>query len=435
VSQTNQNDSSEGAWTVLSDPHDEFRGLCALSTTGELTTAECVRLDEHLSHCKECRELKQPYERLVVHAIPALAENLATDPGQDTSFLNWSIEKAEERLMSSLGEKSAPPIDDKGRPAQPAKWKPVYHSIAAAAVLIGIGGVGYGVGSHHGRSQQSAVIARAPHGTEASVPFNKAVTEMAPTGTKKESDDERVAELSSQIRRDQSEITKLQEEQSQLRRELSAQATELDRGSQLRTELDHRLLQAQSDSLNLQEKLRQTTELQARNTIQPPTLRADATDQTALLREKDAQIAQQQELLQRDRDIRNLIGARDLYIAEIYDVAKTGDTQKPFGRVFYTRDKSLVFYGYDLDQQHGFKNASTFQAWGRRDSDQQHDVSLGIFYQDESNMKRWVLKSSDAATLAQLDAVFVTVEPPGGSAKPTGKPLLFTYLRLNPNHP
>jgi hypothetical protein len=129
------------------------------------------------------------------------------------------------------------------------------------------------------------------------------------------------------------------------------------------------------------------------------------------------------------------MGARDLYIGEIYDVAKSGKTQKPFGRVFYTQGKSLVFYAYDLDQQPGVKLASTFQAWGRRGVDQQHAVSLGIFYQDDQNKKRWILKSNDSSTLSRLDAVFVTVEPHGESTRPTGKPLLFTYLKLPPNHP
>jgi hypothetical protein len=31
--------------------------------------------------------------------------------------------------------------------------------------------------------------------------------------------------------------------------------------------------------------------------------------------------------------------------------------------------------------------------------------------------------------------VFVTVEPNGGSQRPSGKPLLFAYLRIHPNHP
>jgi hypothetical protein len=39
-------------------------------------------------------------------------------------------------------------------------------------------------------------------------------------------------------------------------------------------------------------------------------------------------------------------------------LASAGDTQKPFGRVFYAKDKSLVFYGYDHDQQPGIKSAS-----------------------------------------------------------------------------
>jgi hypothetical protein len=121
-------------------------------------------------------------------------------------------------------------------------------------------------------------------------------------------------------------------------------------------------------------------------------------------------------------------------MAEIYDVAKTGDTQKPFGRVFYTKDKSLIFYGYDLDQQRGLKKAHAFQAWGRG-VDQQHDISLGLLYQDDASQERWVLKFNNVKTISQIDAVFVTVEPEGGSSKPSGKPLLFTSLRIDPNHP
>ena len=46
-----------------------------------------------------------------------------------------------------------------------------------------------------------------------------------------------------------------------------------------------------------------------------------------------------------------------------------------------------------------------------------------------------MLKTSEAKTLADIDAVFVTVEPNGGSQHPSGKELLFAYLRVSPNHP
>jgi hypothetical protein len=143
-------------------------------------------------------------------------------------------------------------------------------------------------------------------------------------------------------------------------------------------------------------------------------------------------LALDKEFLAHDREIRDLIAARNLYITDIFDVKDNGQTAKPFGRIFYTKDRSLVFYGYDLDKQAGYKQAVTFQAWGSGDT--QPDVNLGLFYQD-GTQKRWVLRFNDTKTLARLNKVFVTVEPRGGSAKPTGKQILMAYLRVQPNHP
>ena len=112
-----------------------------------------------------------------------------------------------------------------------------------------------------------------------------------------------------------------------------------------------------------------------------------------------------------------------------------GKTKKPFGRVFYTKGKSLVFYAYDLDQQSGIKTASTFQAWGQRGTDEKQALNLGVFYQDNATKKRWVLKFDNPKELAEINAVFVTVEPGRGSSKPSSKPLLFAYLNIQPNHP
>jgi hypothetical protein len=138
------------------------------------------------------------------------------------------------------------------------------------------------------------------------------------------------------------------------------------------------------------------------------------------------------DFLAHDRDIRDLIGARNLYIADIFDTAANGKTAKPFGRIFYTKDRSLVFYGFDLDKRGDTKRDVAFQVWGR--GSDKPVVSLGLFYQDDTN-KRWILRCNDARSLARLDMVFVTVEPPGGSSKPTGKQLLRAYLQIPPNHP
>ena len=144
-----------------------------------------------------------------------------------------------------------------------------------------------------------------------------------------------------------------------------------------------------------------------------------------------------EQYLASDRDIRELMGARRLYIADVFDVDSGSRTQKPFGRVFYTESKSLIFYAFDLDQP-GVKNASAFQVWGRKETpqgEQARAMNLGILYMDNASNRRWVMRSDDPKQLAGIDAIFVTVEPRGGSAKPTSKPFLYALLRNPINHP
>ena len=121
-------------------------------------------------------------------------------------------------------------------------------------------------------------------------------------------------------------------------------------------------------------------------------------------------------------------------MADVHDVSGKG-TAKTYGRVFYTKGKSLIVYAFDLGAQPGFQNAQSFQAWGRKGPDRAQAHSLGIFYEDNASKQRWVLKADDPKTLEDIDAVFVTVEPHGGSQHPSGKQLLFASLRISPNHP
>src|ERR1051326_3170998 len=192
---------------------------------------------------------------------------------------------------------------------------------------------------------------------------------------------------------------------------------------QQRTELGQKLDAVQAKSLGLEDRLESLKGQTDQDKQRANELEAKVADLTHLLHDRQATIDQQQELLAHDRDIRDLMGARDLYVAEVYDVERSGETKKPYGRVFYTKGKSLIFYAYDLDQQAGVKNASSFQAWGRRGPDWQEALNLGVFYIDNASKKRWVLRFDDPKALAQIDAVFVTVEPNGGSHKPSKKPL------------
>ena len=197
---------------------------------------------------------------------------------------------------------------------------------------------------------------------------------------------------------------------------------------------------AQAKLAKLQKTIEAMTAVRDENARQAGVLGTKVDELTQLVRDreqaltqKDAELAKGEGMLAHDRDIRELMGARQLYMADVRDVSGAG-TDKTYGRVFYTKGKSLIFYAFDLDAEPGVRNA-TFQAWGRRGPDKQQALSLGILYEDNVSKKRWVLKANDPKTLEDIDAVFVTVEPSGGSHHPSGRQLLFAYLRVGPNHP
>jgi len=162
------------------------------------------------------------------------------------------------------------------------------------------------------------------------------------------------------------------------------------------------------------------------------------TELSAASHDQDRRLHDNEQYLASDRDIRELMGARKLYIADVFDVDSGSKARKPFGRVFYTQNKSLIFYAFDLDKEPGIKNAGAFQVWGQRDaelSEKPRPLNLGILYMDSEANRRWALRLDDPKQLAEIDAVFVTVEPRGGSQKPTGKPFLYALLRKEANHP
>jgi hypothetical protein len=430
-----ENDFNQNVSAFPSDHCDDyFIELCALSTTDALTMEEWKQLELHLSICANCREIKAQYDRLIATTVPALAAD-HTQADDHTSD-SWPVEQAEASLIARIDRENISPEKDLRSSTTASRRRHILWPYAWAAVFLATSiWTAYRLGIDRGRS--TLEIATLPASSTDDVQHDLHRSVPLPSGQEKNERQQaaKTAELRHQLQASLSDVARLKGQKSSLESELAERNASLGHDSQDRMELERKLSLAQSTAQSLQDKLSLVATQSTQDTTQSQTLQAQVEELSASLQKKDQDLAQNEELLQHDRDIRNLIGARDLYIAEIYDVAKTGKTQKPFGRVFYTRGKSLVFYAYDLDQQPGVKFARTFQAWGRKGIDQQHDINLGIFYQDDQNKKRWILKSNDPVTLSQIDAVFVTVEPNGESSKPSGKPLLFTYLRLTPNHP
>lgn len=437
-------------------PHDEFLELCAASTSGDLTDDEQRRLQEHLAICASCREALRQYESIVSDVIPAIAAGEETERVRPAE--TWppkQQDQAEKALFDRLAkEEKHPPGETENRNrasgfphrilpfATESTWRHVWMLYAAGVLLFcALSFFAYRVGMRRGtdiaKAPQEQVNQKEPFPASALLEeqLSDAGHDRAVINTEIAQRDKVIANLRHQLARQSAEINEMKAAQNQLESSLRAGDASRQDLSQQKTELAQKLKSAQDNSNLLEQKLDSLTHQSAQDDALAKTSEAKVNDLTHQLQEQQAALEQRDELLSHDRDIRELMGARDLYIAEIYDVAGTGETKKPYGRVFYTRGKSLIFYAYDLDQQSELKRASTFQAWGRRGPDRQQAINLGVFYEDNGTKKRWILKCDDPKTLAQIDAVFVTIEPNGGSHKPSSKPLLFAYLKVNPNHP
>lgn len=436
------------------DLHEEFRELCAAAVAGELNADEQARLDAHLALCPDCRRAKSEYEIAAVRGIAAFATEQEPKDDEATDH-SWSVDKAEETFfkrldkeqrLNSAGYDSATrmPIGKRFTyRASQIHWREIWMPFAAAillAVALGItayrtgvkrGADGARTGAQPVKESESSLEAQV---SDAGYERTRLVAKLAASATVMD-------DLKRQLAEQTKIVSTLRATQPAPVRPSETEQQTAQRASTASVMRDDQLSAAQAKLTELLKTVEEATAQRDENARQAAGLEAKVNQLTQLVRtreqaldQKEVEVAQGQELLEHDRDIRELMGARELYMADVHDVSGKG-TAKTYGRVFYTKGKSLIFYAFDLDAQPGIQNAGSFQAWGRMGPDRDQARSLGIFYEDNVSKKRWVLKADDPKTLGDIDAVFVTVEPHGGSPHPSGKQLLFAYLRVNPNHP
>jgi hypothetical protein len=434
--------------------HGRYFELCALATTGTLSDREWSELKSHLSECKQCPELLQKYREIARTGMPMLIseESIGDHHGQES----WTPEAAKTDLFARIarGEQigwSEDSLIPAHRSEKRSLWtwleipswrvSPRYAAAFAivAVVLLSI----YRIGINKG--EQTARRTSESFQTEAS----RLNGQMEQLMRDKDALDEQMTARNGQIRalskkveRATADLAKLRASDAQAAQDLlrrNAQLAEADAQNSSviaeRDALTAKLQDAESAVASLKLSLDRLRDERATDLLHTASLEDRIADLSARLKRQDKVGAVDAQLLTSDRDIRELMGARDLYIADVFDVDPNGRTERPFGRIFYTRGKSLIFYAFDLDKQRGGHTVNAFQAWGRRGLHDNRPVNMGIFYLDSEKNRRWVLKFDDQDTLERIDTVFVTVEPKSGSDEPRGKPFLVASLRSEPNHP
>lgn len=428
---------------------EEFAELCALFTSGELNAQESEKLREHVAICDACTMLLREYTSLAQVSMVELAAELAPEVQVPARY---SEKKAEQRFVSALHEAqpNAQPqlraglhwLDLAGCWERNLRFTPAMAFGAAAILLLSIGGA-FEFGRRIEAHSPNAMPVAAALPLSSPPPSIATNAENSELRKKLAAAQKSVDKITAQSAEDEKRVAAL----SNARAALLEQLNELARKDQTTTEsliaitgqrdaLQHQLDDVSKSLDQVKQDLSRAEQDRRGAVLRAAALETEVNDLHSEVSKVSSAATNNEEFLAEDRDIRELMGARQLYIADVFDVQHDGRRSKPFGRVFYTKGRSLIFYAFDLQSQPGYHEAKAFQAWGKPGAAAAKPVSLGIFYLDSEKNRRWVVKADNPDLLAQINTVFVTVEPRGGSDKPTGKPFLEAYLHsLPPNHP
>jgi len=419
--------------------HTRFQELAALAATGQVSAEDYAALVAHLEVCPTCKEEYGDFEEILHGQLPLLHSELA--PRAEPSAQARRAKGLKERFFARAQAEGLPFVPaPSARQSLVARLRltapgPAFAYAAALVLLVLAGFSAY-------QWRQSTLISQARlEELERLNRQNADLRQQFSNATKAQ--DSRVADGLSAA---QARNAELNAQYDAIEKRLKVA---LDDVGALQAQMQAEAQAGQEKESILARDLEQARASIGQMAIELDGLRKARSENALILDDRKARIEELQNqlkaqtdsldrsrrLLAADRDIRDLMGARNLHITDVYDVDARGKTRQLFGRVFYTKEKSLIFYAFDLQSPQITPAKQSFQAWGYKESAKQVTRSLGIFYLDDKNQNRWALKFDDPAVLAEIDAVFVTVEPPGGSSKPTGQKLLYAFLRGDANHP
>jgi hypothetical protein len=425
--------------------HEYFEELSALSSVGQLSTAQYQELADHLRACALCREAHADFIHLTHDQLPLAVA--ATSEGEITSrhagFLGKDYEARFAAEARARGMELSPP----SAPRQSwIEWgfsllPQLSNATATLLVLVGLL-CASGILAYRWKDAESRIAQLTPQvaelssqNTELQKQFDALSQEKrAPVNAPQINAQEekpttvQLKTLSEQVDKDSLAL-------QTINAQLSAASERAATGEQRAQDSEQKLHESERTLLAVQSQLATLRAADTENSGEKAAHTVEVAELSRRVHEQEELIGKQQQLLAVDQDVRNLMSARNLHITDIFDVDGKGKRKTAFGRVFYTEGKSLIFYAFDLDAPKFADGKHSFQAWGQLSDTSTSAVNLGIFYVDDPAQKRWTLRFDNPAVLNKLSAVFVTVEPHGGAAKPSGQKLMYAYLGREPNHP
>ena len=420
---------------------DRIEEMCCLYALGELPPEETLRMQGHLRECEQCRKLVEEFERIMLFDLPSIevmhSEGSIPD---DPESVNASelMERIRERARSASEQgREQSPWEDGPHPS-PSVMRPMYAfrvagftALAAgwliAAVLLLI---------HTGKKPEGrrvVSVARQPENRDGE--SIKIVNHALQTSNANiHALENKLDTISERARIDRFELARLRAQYQALNGSDSDLHARFAKEEGL-LEQETAELQLTRDSLKAQSAAKNSLEVQLSDVYsrfdkqrqEVATLRRIAATTPTAYPVSENRVSQ--------GEAREILGARDLHIVDVYDVDNSHNAARTYGRIYYVNHRLLIFYAFDLSKLEKNHKVVAFQAWGFRQPQMSTVESLGLFYLDNATLNRWALRVSNPEILSRIDTLFVTVEPPGGSSFPKGRRLLMATLAGPPNHP
>jgi hypothetical protein len=414
----------------MTSEHAKYEELAALAAGGYLGDEELRELQRHAEACPECKNAVAEFRELVHFGLPMAETRVHRVVSMTTSRPDPG---ATERFIRRASEEGIAFSGDVKKVGSSPRWHLglAVGAVAFAALLIAI------VYSTHlpFRAAQPRTQQNAMQGQEQLEQLTRQNSTLGATVARLEhslAEQQRATEdLRAQLATQSVAATSARHDHEQA---ISAATLSASHNAQSLEEAEAQRKLLEKQLADTTGELAQLTQARASDQADLVAEQARINELSEQLKTATTNIDMERQLASAGKDVRDLMGARQLHVVDVRDTDPNGKAGKAFGRVFLTEGKSLIFYAFDLTDAKKINAKETFQVWGQQEGKTSSLRSLGFLYVDDKTQRRWALKTEDAAAVKEIDSVFVTVEPEGGAKKPSSQRLLYAYLG-EANHP
>ena len=406
---------------------------------------ETLRVQGHLCECQHCKELVEEFNKIMLFDLPSIAvlrseELVLEDPDSVSESALLERIRARAELTPPHSEE-LPQLEDGTGPSlsavQPMRIFRVagVTALAAgwlvAAVLILVHS---GAQTERTRAVSAAVLRKNLDGQMLKTEAANLTKALQAANAKVNILNSRIDKMSNHVHTERFEMIHLTTQYQDLKGSYSDLSARLTNEQALLAQ-ESAELQLTRDSLNSQISVKDSLEVQLSEVYSRFDKQGDEVAKLEHAANTVPVAYPVSESSVNEGEAREILGARDLHIVDVYDVDGSGNATRTYGRIYYVNHRLLIFYAFDLSRLEKTRKLVAFQAWGFQQPRSSKVESLGLFYLDNATLNRWALRVSNPEILSRIDTLFVTMEPPGGSRYPKGRRLLMASLVGPPNHP